>query len=379
MSNIKKKVKVLYFVDRMLRGGIQTFVLDNMCHMNKDKVHIDYLLLDDGVDYELEDTLRDLGSNVFKLKDIWLRSVKDYIKYYKSLDAFFVENHDYKVVHMHSSSKNFMVLYFAKKYGIEVRIAHSHNIGFQSKSKIQIMIGNLLKYPLKRYATHYFACSELAGEWMFGKKAVRAGKVTIVHNAVDVKKFAFDSDLRDKMRSKLNLENQLVIGHIGRFTDQKNHTFLIDIFLEIHKQKQNSKLILVGSGDKESEIKEKVDALGLSDSVLFVGFKSNVSDYMQSMDVFLFPSKFEGLGLVLIEAQAAGLPSFTSANVVPEEAKVTNLLQYISLKESAETWSKIILDTTLERKDTYNEICTAGYEIIGAAYKLEKFYLNRLE
>ncbi|MPN27126.1 Glycosyltransferase Gtf1 [bioreactor metagenome] len=181
------------------------------------------------------------------------------------------------------------------------------------------------------------------------------------------------------MRSELNLENQLVIGHVGRFTDQKNHTFLIDIFFEIHKQKQNSRLILVGSGDKEDEIKEKVNTLGISDSVLFIGFKSDVSDYMQVMDMFLFPSKFEGLGLVLIEAQAAGLPSFTSASVVPEEAKVTDLLQYISLKKSAETWAKIILDATLQRKDTYNEICSAGYEIKSAAYKLEKFYLNRLE
>ena len=376
MADIKKKVKVLYFVDRMLRGGIQTFVIDNMTHLNKDMIQIDYLLLDDGVDYELEDTLRNLGSNVFKLKGIWIRSPKDYIKYYKSLDKFFVVNHDYKVVHMHSSSKNFMVLYLAKKYGIEVRIAHAHSIGFQSKSKSQIMLGNLLKYPLEKYATHYFACSELAGEWLFGKRSVRLGKVTVVHNAVDVRKFAFNRAVRDSIRGTLGIQNEFVFGHVGRFTNLKNHEFLINVFGEIYSMDSNVKLLFIGTGEKEIEIKRKVKALGIDNAVVFLGFKTNVSCYLQAMDAFLFPSKLKVLGIALIEAQAAGLPSFTSKDVVPLEAQVTGLLKYIPLSCDSRTWAKTILDSDLNRKDFSQEIINAGYSIESTARFLENFYLK---
>ena len=378
MKHIKNKVKVLYFVDRMLRGGIQTFVIENTTHFNKDIIQIDYLLLDDGNDYELEETLRSLGSNVHKLDGVWLRKPTDYLTYCKSLNEFFAKHNDYNIVHMHSSSKNFMVLYYAKKYGINIRIAHSHSICFQSKTKVQILLGNILKLPLKKFATHYFACSEIAGKWMFGNKIVKNGEVKTIHNAVDVDKFAFNIDIREKMRNKLNLKNALVIGHVGRFTDLKNHIFLIDIFYEMYKQNENSKLILVGTGEKENEIKEKVNKLGLSNSVIFTGFKNNVSDYMQSMDVFLFPSKFEGLGLVLIEAQASGLPSFTSSNVVPMEAKVSELLNFISLENTPMVWSDKILKHNLERKDVKTNIRNIGYDIESSAKILEEFYINKI-
>lgn len=368
---MENKVKVLYFVDRMLRGGIQTFVIENLKHIDKTNLQIDFLLLDDGEVYELEQELRDLGSTVYKLERIWLRKPKDFVKYCMALNQFFKEHHDYKVVHMHSSSKNFMVLKMAKKYGIKVRVAHSHNIDFQSKNKLKILIGNLFKKPLKKYATHYFACSELAGKWLFGNEEVK-----VIHNAVDYEKFKFNENRRNELRKELGIEDKLVIGNVGRFTNQKNHTFLIDIFNEIHKQNENTVLMLVGTGGKEKEIKKKVKDFGLQNDVLFLGFKNNVNEYMWTMDCFVFPSVFEGLGLVLIEAQATGMKCFTSKGVVPKEAQVSKLLEYISLKKSVKEWTEMILNSDLERKDIKQDLENKKYLIEQTAEELGKFYLG---
>lgn len=375
---MSEKVKVLYFVDRLLRGGIQTFVYENIKHMDRNKVQIDFLLLDDGNKYEMEDDLKELGCNIYKLKGMWINKVTDFFKYGKMLDEFFSKNNDYKVVHLHSSSKNYLVLKYAKKYNIKVRIAHSHNIDFQTKNILKKLMGDFLKIPLKRYATDYFACSEIAGEWLFGKKIVKSDKFKVVHNAVDLEKFKFNNEIREKIRKELNVDSDtLLIGHVGRFTQQKNHDFLIDIFNEIHKINQNTKLLLIGTGIKENEIKEKVKSLNLQDSVIFEGFKTNVDEYMFAMDIFLFPSKFEGLGLVLIEAQATGLPCYTSKDVVPTEAKVSNLLEFISLADSSVEWAKIIFTNTNKRLDCSDSIKAANYDILQTSNFLYKVYLNR--
>ena len=167
-----EKIKVLYFVDRLRHGGIQQLIVEILKKMDKEKVQIDLLVFDDGQTYPLEEVVKDLGINLYKI-DAWIWKPWDYLKQAKTLDKFFKEHHDYKAVHMHSSSKNFMVLKKAKKYGIKIRIAHSHNIGFQSKNKLKIMVGNIFKKPLKKYATDYFACSKLAGKWLFDDEEVK--------------------------------------------------------------------------------------------------------------------------------------------------------------------------------------------------------------
>lgn len=374
-----EKVKVLYFVDRMLRGGIQTFVLENWKHMDHQKIQIDFLILDDGRDYELEEILRNLGSKVYKLQNIWLRSLKDYIPYYKAVNRFFSVHQEYDAVHLHSASKNFIVLAAAQKYGIKIRIAHSHSIGFATDSKAKIWLGNLLKYPLRYYATDYFACSRMAGRWLFGKK-IAEEQLVVVKNAVDVKRFQYDAAVSERMRKQLNLGENLVIGHVGRYTTQKNHIFLIEIFREILHINPNSRLLLVGTGELEETIKRKVFEDGLSEQVIFAGFHSDTYNYMQAMDAFVFPSRFEGLGLVLIEAQAAGLQCFTSEGSVPEEAKATALLQYIPLEEGPAEWAKKIMEYVhLEkpRKTPLEDLRESGYRIEDTAKFLQEFYLER--
>jgi len=362
-------VKVLFFVDRLLTGGIQTFVFENWKHMDKSKVQIDFLILDDGNDYELEEEVRKLGSEVYKLKGIWIKRNLDFIKYCKVLDCFFKEHHDYKVVHMHSSSKNFWVLKYAKKYGINVRIAHSHNIGFQSKNKIKIMVGNIFKGPLKKYATHYFACSKLAGKWLFDREDVK-----IIHNAVDYEKFKFNEIRREELRKELEINDKLVIGNVGRFSNQKNHTFLVDIFNEIHKKNKDTVLMLVGIGEKEQEIRDKVISLGLEKNVKFMGFCTNTNELFWCMDIFLLPSLYEGLPIVGVEAQCTGLPCFMSKGVITDEVKIAENVTFIELEKSSEEWAEIILNSDLNRRDTYEELKKAGYFIEQTVEELERFY-----
>ncbi len=372
-----KKVRVLYFVDRLLIGGIQTLIINWISKFDKSKIQVDFLLLDDGQEYELEQTLKDMGCNIYKLKDMWIRKPTDFIKYGNMLNNFFHNHHDYKAVHMHSSSKNYMVLKYAKKYNIPIRIAHSHNIGFQTKNPLKKLIGNTFKIPMNKYATHYFACSTPAGEWLFGKRITKTNKFKVIHNAVDLQKFNFNENTRNSIRKKLNIDNNtLVIGHAGRFTNQKNHNFLIEIFNEIHKINQNTKLLLIGTGEKETEIKEKVKQLKLNNNVIFAGFKNNVNEYMFAMDIFIFPSKYEGLGLVLIEAQATGMKCYTSKDVVPKEAQVSNLLEYISLDKTPNKWANIILNNNNIRENKYKEIKANGYDIQDTIQELEQFYLN---
>ena len=369
------KVKVLYFVDRMLRGGIQTFVIENLRHMDKTNLQIDFLLLDDGKVYELEEELRMLGSTVYKLEGIWIRKPWDFVKYCKALDDFFREHHDYKVVHMHSSSKNFMVLKYAKKYGIEIRIAHSHCIDFQTNSKIKKVVGDCFKYPLKKYATNYFACSKEAGVWLFGKKIVNSNRFMIVHNAVDLEKYKFNVEVRERIRNDLKIDkNTIVIGHVGRFVELKNHDFLVDVFYEFYEIHPNSKLLLIGTGIKENEIKEKVKRLGIEENVIFAGFRENVNDYMCAMDLFVLPSKTEGLGLVLIEAQASGLKCFTSKDVVPNEVDVSKTTQFLSLNLLPKEWADVLIETNIERVKNEDMIKQAGYDIIDTSKVLQDFY-----
>lgn len=374
---MKEKVKVLYFVDRLLRGGIQTFVLENIKHMDQSKVQIDFLLLDDGNEYELEGELRSFGCTIHKLKGMWINKITDFFKYDKMLDIFFKEHNDYKVVHLHSASKNYMVLKKAKKYGIPIRIAHSHNIGFQSKSKMQILLGNILKPFLKYYSTNFFACSEIAGQWLFGKKIINSSNFKVVHNAVDLERFKFDENVRRKIRKEFDIgDDTLVIGHVGRFCNQKNHEFLIDIFKEVNNKISNSKLLLVGVGEKESIIREKVKNLNLEKNVIFAGYRNDVNECMFAMDKFVFPSLYEGLGLVLIEAQATGMKCFTSKDVVPLEAKVSDLLSYISLSDKAYFWSEKIIDGEKNRIDNLEKIREKGYDIKYTSKYLEEFYLK---
>ena len=374
---MEKKIKILYFVDRMLKGGIQSLVLEIVNNIDKKCFQIDFLLLDDGKEYDLERTLRKLGCNVYKLKGVWINTPFDYIKYYRSMNQFFkTTGNDYDIVHMHSSSKNFMVLKLAKKNGIKIRIAHSHNTDFQSRNCIKKFLGNILKILLKKYSTDYMACSNDAGKWLFGNNT----NFVVLKNAINVENFAFNNEKRIEIRNKYGIkDNEIVCGNVGRITEQKNHMYLLRIFNKVYCKDKNYKLLIVGKGDNEIEekLRKFVEENNIQNNVIFAGFQENTYEYLNAMDLFVFPSKFEGLGIVLIEAQTNGLGCIVSEGI-PDEAKIKSNIITIPLDNEKE-WVENILNCKKDRIIDTKIIKDAGYDINVEIKKLENYYKKRIQ
>ncbi|MFI3320241.1 MAG: glycosyltransferase family 1 protein [Rikenellaceae bacterium] len=374
---MSKKIKVLFFLDRFLLGGIQSIVYDIINHLDRDKMQIDILQLDDGVVYPMEQTMREMGVEVFQLKGIWVRTPLDFPKYFAAVDNFFKEHHDYDVVHMHSGSKNYYILKSAAKYGIPVRVAHSHNTDFQTKNPVSKMLGDAMKRPLYKYSTHRCGCSKDACEWLFGRGTVDKGESQVVLNGVDCSIFTYERSIRDSVRDELNLEGKFVVGHVGRFENQKNHTFLIDIFAEVVTRKPESVLLLVGAGSLQPMLEEKVANLGLAGKVIFLGFRSDRERIMQAMDIFVFPSLYEGLGIVLIEAQISGLPLVTSTGI-PKDLEILPDITYLSLSDGANKWAEVILSKSdYERQDMTAKVKSAGFDITTMIDNLYRMYTQK--
>lgn len=360
---MKKPLKILYFIDRLRVGGIQILVKDILQHNDCSRMVIDILNLDDGIEYPLKTEIEDMGVKVFQLKGIWLRTPWDVFAYRKAVNKFFEQHHDYDVVHVHSGPKNYFILKAAKKWGIPVRVAHSHNTGFQSKNPASIMLGNMLKGSLKKYATHMVGCSEVACEWMFGKGCVESGKAKVILNAINCDLFIYNEEIRKEVRKGLGLEDKFVLGHVGRFEAQKNHSFLLDIFAEVAKKRDDTRLVLIGIGSLMEHMKRKVETLGVADKVLFLGFRNDRERIMQAMDAFVFPSLYEGLSVVLIEAQASGMPVFVSDSTTTEVSYSPHI-KFLSLNRNASEWAgEIVNQAVVERKNMKNEIAKAGFDI----------------
>lgn len=359
-------IRVLQIVTYMGRGGLETMIMNYYRNIDRNKVQFDFLVhRQEEADYDKE--IVALGGKIYHMPMLNPFSKS----YFNALDSFFKE-HKYDIVHCHLDCMSAYPLKIAKKNGVRVRIAHSHN---KSQDKN-------LKYPIKlyskrlipKYATHLLSCGKEAGDWMFNGKPY-----TILNNAIDAQSYRFDKQIREEMREQLGFNQEdFVIGHVGRFNPQKNHNFIIDVFNFVHKKNTAAKLVLVGTGDGQKAIKEKVESLALSDSVLFLGNRTDVNKILQAMDVFLFPSLYEGLPLSIIEAQAAGLPCVISDNV-PPECIVTDLIEVASLDDALAKWEIVITSKkSVKRKDTYEQIKKSGFDVKSNVLVLEKMYYTDL-
>ena len=270
------------------------------------------------------------------------------------------------------SELGYFALKEAARQEIPVRICHAHNAphGFEWK----MIVRNYFKKRMMPYLTHMFMCGKESGDWLFGKK--NEDKFIQLNNAINAERFRYDRNIENNIRKKLNLEDKLIIGHVGRFNKQKNHKFLVEIFAEIKKIREDAELVLIGEGNLQNDIIQKVERMNLSKYVHFLGVRDDVNKIMQTFDALLFPSLFEGLGIVLIEAQAAGIPCFTSKDVVAKEAGITSLCHYISLDNTARQWAEYLLDNMDKKKDRYKEIEEAGYDLKTNTEWLEEFYVN---
>ena len=362
---MKHPIRVLQVVTYMGRGGLETMLMNYYRHIDHSKVQFDFLTHRefDG-DYDKE--IKELGGNVYHLSNLNPLS----IDYKTSLNDFFENHPEYKIVHSHLDCMAGIPLKYAKLNNVPLRIAHAHNSN-QTKD---------LKYPLKLFykrnikknANYLFACGDEAGKWMFN-----TDKFKVLNNAIDAKDYTFNMNIRNDKRKEFGIsDDSIMVGHVGRFFPQKNHDFLIDIFNQFHKDYPNSYLMLVGEGELKTSIQDKVNTLGLEDYVIFTGLRSDVNELLQAMDVFLFPSLYEGLPVSIVEAQAAGLPCLIS-DKVPIECKKTDLVYQLSLEDSVNTWADKIYELShISRRDTYEEIKQSGFDIVENAKWLENFYIE---
>lgn len=364
-------IRIAQIMGKMNSGGVESVVMNYYSHIDKTKVQFDFVVDSDSTIIPI-DEIKKYGGRI-----IIVPPYQNLPNYIFTLVKIFKKN-NYEIVHSNINALSIFPLMSAKIAGVKVRIAHNHSTSNNKEFK-KTLIKNILKPFSKVFANRYFACSELAGKWLFGTKFYENGNVKIIKNAIDISKFTFNDEVRKQTRKQMDLEDKFVIGHVGRFMFQKNHDFLIDIFNEVNKVYNNSCLVLIGEGELENNIKQKVNELGLEEKVKFLGVRDDVSNIMQAMDVFVFPSRYEGLGMVAIEAQASGLRTIVSEQI-PQEAKVTELLEYCNLKQTAKEWANIILQYKdgYFRKNTYNEIQASGYEINEASKCLKELYIKEI-
>lgn len=366
---MSKPLRVLQVLTSLDRGGMETMTMNFYRRMDRDRVQFDFLLhREEGGDYEGE--ARSLGARIYRVP----RQNPLDPRYWKALDSFF-SDHLYRVVHAQLDCMSALPLAVAKRHGAIVRIAHSHN-SHQDRD---------LKYPLKlvckrfitREATDLFACGVDAGRWMFG-----TDDFTVVRNAIDVDAYAFDTARSTRVRRELGIhKSALVVGHVGRFAPAKNHSFILSVFADVLKLRPDAVLILVGDGELRSETELRTRELGIADSVRFLGVRSDVPDLMQAMDVFLMPSHYEGLPLVLVEAQASGLPCVISESIPVDCDLRGSSITRLSLDASVTEWAAMVARASGEtiRINGVDIVKRSGFDAREMAGWLESFYLERAE
>lgn len=373
----QEPIRVLQIVGRMDRGGIETMIMNLYRHIDREKVQFDFLA-HYGREAAYNDEIRALGGRIYEmpaLKDETHVYYWRLFTYLKALHKFFKEHQEYRIIHGHMTNTASLYMPIAKKYGVTCRIAHSHST--KNKTGLLGFLTNILHKPVHKYATDFFSCSEAAKHWLYPKYIIDSGDVHLLANAVDAAVFRFDPTKREFMRKQLELKDCMTIINVGRLRTEKNQIFLIDVLKEMLKIRDDVVFIFCGDGPCEQEVKAKAEALGVLDHTRFLGMRTDVPDILQAADVFVLPSLFEGLPVTAIEAQASGLHCVVSEGLT-EEMNAIDMVQYIPLEAGPSAWANALLHAASQpRKDTYDQIEAAGYDINTTAPWLQEFYLNK--
>lgn len=361
-------VRILHIVTYMGRGGLETMLMNYYRNIDRTKMQFDFLCHRYfEADYDAE--ILSLGGKIYRLPNLNPFS-KSYLN---ELDSFFKKHSEYKIVHSHIDCMSSIPLKIAKKNGVPVTIAHSHNSN-QPKDK-NYLLKLFFKRKISKYAKYLFACSKNSGIWMFGKK--NSNNIIVMNNAIDSKQYIYNEETSRLIREKYNLSNNFVVGHVGRFNTQKNHTFLIDIFYALLKKEPTAKLLLVGDGVLINDIENKINRLGIADSVIFTGVVDNVNEVTQCFDVYCFPSLFEGLSVAMVEIQATGVKSVISDSI-SKECIITENVEMLSLNDPAEKWANKLLSykDAYKKENMYENVVSANFDIEKNAKWLQEFYIN---
>ena len=364
------QLRILHVVSAMRCAGAENLIMNIYRKLDRDKIQFDFVADNPKKEF-FDDEIKAFGGKMYYVPRF---KGYNYFSYKKAWEKIFDEHKEYKIIHGHVASSAAVYLRMAKKRGL-VTISHSHNT--KNTLSLKNILFKIVTFPVRFIADYCLACSLDAGISRFGRKIVNDNKrFMILRNGIEVEKYEFSPEKRDKIRQELGLEGKFVVGHIGRFSKVKNHGFLIDVFEKIQKKRPDSVLLLVGDGELRGEIEENVRLRGLSEKVIFAGLRDDVNLVLQAMDSFVFPSFHEGLGIVVIEAEATGLNCFINEKL-PEDLQINENVIRLPLDKPAEEWAEKILSykSDFDRKDGCKKV-SADYDIDEVAGRIEKFYLE---
>ncbi len=373
--------RVLQVFAIMNRGGAESMIMNYYRNVDRTKIQFDFLV-HRKEKAAFDDEIERMGGKIYKLDPI---NPIFPGAYYQKLREFFKEHTEYSVVHSHTNTFSAFTLKIAKEFNIPCRIAHAHNalekikatdlLG--SKEDIKEVFKKIIKLQVKNNihnaTTHLFSCGDKAGQWLFGKNS----SFRIMNNAVDAKAFAYNEATRNEYKKKFSLENEFVLGHIGSFTVQKNHSYLLKVFAAVLKKKPNCTLLIIGDGPLRKSLEKEAESLSIAHKVQFLGIRTDIAQLCQLLDVFVFPSLYEGLPVTLIEAQSAGL-KIVASDRITNEVLLTNDIEFLSIDIDPATWADHILKKVdADRFDHYETIKEKGYDIKNNAELIQNFYLEQ--
>lgn len=348
------------------RGGIETFMMNVYRNIDNRKFRIDFAVRG-GEHGVYDDEIIENGSEIFRLP---LRS-KHPIQYVYALYHILHEN-EFDIVHAQLDAMNGLVLLVAKICKVPVRISHSHNTAPMTRNKIKIMIQALSRRMIMKYATTFWACSKAAGKWLYGSQPFM-----VIHNAIDLPKYAFRPVCRRKLRNRLGLDDEVVLGFVGRLDYQKNPEFLLQLLSDSIRRGMNLAVICVGDGSESKKLKQIAKNSGIADRIKFVGNQRNIEDWYNAFDYFILPSRFEGLGIVAVEAQANGLTCLIS-NKVPEEVGLSENVHMFPLSSTTEWLDALNTLSPVRDPNAFEHCVSGGYSLPEEVRRIEKLYKSEV-
>ena len=349
------------------KGGKETYIINIFRAFNKDKYSFSFVAYDDNIAYQEE--IEAAGAEI-----IWIPSRnKDYFEFRRALNNLFAKN-SYDVLWANKTSlSSCETLEIAKKHKVPLRIVHAHSSSNMG-GKLTYLLHNVNKFLIRKWANEYFACSDSAAKWFFGNGSCKQMK-----NGINTEEYRYSTEVRDRIRSELNIDNYVVIGHIGRFSIEKNHQKLISVFYEIHKRKKNTKLVLCGDGEERRNIELLIKELNLENDVLLLGIINNVNEILQAMDILIMPSLFEGLPFALLEAQASGLRCLVS-DTVSQDSDVLGCNTFLPLMAEDNIWAEYALsiEPNNNRRESAYQMKLKGFDILDCAKQIEGIITEKL-
>ncbi|MDE7297543.1 MAG: glycosyltransferase family 1 protein [Lachnospiraceae bacterium] len=363
---MSQAIRVLHVLGGLDIGGAETFVMNVYRALDRTAIQFDFVKHTNKNQF-FDNEIRQLGGKIFSCPRYNVVNHFEYCKWWKK---FFATHTEYCIIHGHVRSTASLYMPIAKKYGLKT-IIHSHSTS--NGTGISAFVKTVLQYPIRYQADYFFACSDAAGEWLFGKKIMKGGRYYKIQNAVDIETSRLNLEVRKKYREELKLEDKIVYAHVGRLHESKNHMFLIEVFSELLAVQPNAVLLIVGDGDLREQIEKKVDELQMGRAIKMLGSRDDVSNILQASDCFLFPSKWEGLPVTVVEAQAAGLPCFVSDRVT-REVGVSELVNYLPIDKGTKLWVDAIRRQDCTRRDVTEKIRAAGFDVRTLAKWMKDFY-----